>query len=1587
MPLTVGLCLVLAGGLLLPQGQIQVGYAILAAQPGSLLPVGTALFSYRNSDDVLVAEAAVAAVRPAVSGRVFVQRRGTQTGIAFANPSEQAVDLELSLRGADGGLALTRNLRLGGRQHIAQFIDELFESLPEDFIGSLTYRAADAGAVAAVTLRQSLNSRGEPLLATLPVVDLAPANQPAGAGPTTLIVPHLGAGDGLTTQIILIERSGAPVSGMIRLRGRSGSALTAELDGVAGSDFPFRLPADGVYQGVLDSPAGISQGWALIEVQSGNAPAGVAVFQFRDRQGRLLSEAGIEFATPTRTARIFVDGVQTRTGVALSLPGPSSSIHFRLLDRNGLPLGDTALQLPAGGQTAVFVDELFAGLSGSFTGLLEISAPQPFAPTSLKLSINQRGEPILTTLPVADLDRPFPDSPLVFPQIGFGAGFSTRLILINPPSQSTANLSFRDSGGGSLTVPLSGSSGSTFSLNLAAGAALQLRPGNRLRAAAIVLDPSAPQSFEIAVNREGEVVVRPDVLDESGQPRDDFAVEFSSLDPDVATIDSRGRVRGRKAGFSTLTARAQGVVAVSTIAVVDVSPGAAAFDVGGIALDPAGRLFLSNSADNTVLRAETPLAPPQVYAGRRGVAGLADGRRLEALFSEPRLLAINQADGSLLVADSRNHAIRRILPGLVDRVETLAGTGRPGSRDGAAAEASFFEPSGVALDATGHLWVADSSNHLIRRIDLVNRTVQTVAGAAGFAGSADGVGSQARFNRPLGIALLPEPLSRQLERLLSGEPAPPVRVVVADAGNGALRLVGEDGLVETLAAGSASGASRRGGRGGVASPATAVAADGFGNVFAAGPDGVSVLLANGERVPAAQSGTFNDPRALLAAAGGRLFVADQGGALSLEYGAPRIDQIDPKSVSNRAGSRATIRGRNFSPDTQVVVGGLIIANAVVANTGTIDLELPDLASGRTTVTVQNRGGAAQAPLFVRPTPLSGLQPGLITTVAGGASFIGDGASALEASLFNPEELAVDPGGNVFVADRDNHRVRRVDASTGVITTVAGTGAQLVGFARNDIPAVTAELAFPEKLAVDGGANVFISSFLGGGGLRKVESATGLIRGVSSLSGFHQIAADAFGNLFISRSFENRVLRRDSASGQTQPYAGNGTAGFSGDGGDALSASLNSPQRMAVDSAGNLYIADQRNNRVRRVDAATGRITTAAVVNAGFGPENVALDAAGNLFVGGSGFFGLIRIDASSGASTNLAPSIDSRFLAADAGGNVYYTDKDANQVFRIASGGGAPERYAGSGASSEVGDGGPATAAALTHPVGLALAPNGDLLVADRDGQRIRRVGSATGVISTLAGDGEIGNIQPGDGTPALQASLFFPAEVAADAVGNVYFADSKIWRIDPSTGTLQTAVQVSNARGLEVDSAGNLYFSQGNRVMRRTAQTGAVSTLAGGEQGGFSGDGGPAVSARLQLPSGTAVDRSGNVFVADLFNGRVRRIDAATGIITTVAGGGPVAFGDNRPATEVTLSQPVDVAVDRDGNLYILEPFSIRRVDAATQIITTVARTRSRFSFAGDNGPATQASYDGEQIAVDSEGNLYLTDAHNGRVRAIRRP
>jgi hypothetical protein len=349
--------------------------------------------------------------------------------------------------------------------------------------------------------------------------------------------------------------------------------------------------------------------------------------------------------------------------------------------------------------------------------------------------------------------------------------------------------------------------------------------------------------------------------------------------------------------------------------------------------------------------------------------------------------------------------------------------------------------------------------------------------------------------------------------------------------------------------------------------------------------------------------------------------------------------------------------------------------------------------------------------------------------------------------------------------------------------------------------------------------------------------------------------------------------------------GTGTSGFSGDGGLAIDAQLDSPTGVAFDQVGNLYIADRFNHRIRQVIAATGIITTVA----------------------GSGLTG----HGNGGFSGDGGPASDAQLdsparVIVDEMGNLYIADSYNDRIRKVIAATGVITTVAGTEIAGYGGDNGLATGAQLDGPLGVAIDKIGNLYIADANNNRIRQVIAATGIITTVAGSGLTGHGNggfSGDGGPASEAQLNYPTHVAMDGAGNVYIADSENHRIR----------QVLAATGIITTVAG--------------------SGLTGNGNGGFSGDGGPATDAQLNYPSGVAVDGQGNLFIADNSNHRIRKVIAATGVITTVAGSGIAGYsGDNGPASDAQLNMPSDVAFDGVGNLYIgdQDNHCIRRVEGS---------------------------------------------------------
>jgi sugar lactone lactonase YvrE len=302
----------------------------------------------------------------------------------------------------------------------------------------------------------------------------------------------------------------------------------------------------------------------------------------------------------------------------------------------------------------------------------------------------------------------------------------------------------------------------------------------------------------------------------------------------------------------------------------------------------------------------------------------------------------------------------------------------------------------------------------------------------------------------------------------------------------------------------------------------------------------------------------------------------------------------------------------------------------------------------------------------------------------------------------------------------------------------------------------------------------------------------------------------------------------------------------------------------------------------------------------------------------------------------------------DAAGDLYFAET-GNHVIRKVDPAGNITTIAGSGTQGFSGDSGPAISATLDSPQGLALDTASNLYIADTHNQRIRKLSLTTGIITTIAGSTAGFS---GDSASALSAQLNLPTALAVDASANLYIADTN-----------------------------------NHRIRKLNLTTGIISTIAGNGTQGYSGDSGPAISAVIDSPTGIAADASSNLYLADTHNHRIRKIAATTGIITTIAGTGSPGFsGDTTAATAANLALPHGLTADSAGNLYLADTANhrIRRIDATTGIITTVVGDGTQ-AFAGDNGPPTAASLDSPTATTLSPAsNLTLSDTGNQRIRQI---
>jgi RHS repeat-associated protein len=712
---------------------------------------------------------------------------------------------------------------------------------------------------------------------------------------------------------------------------------------------------------------------------------------------------------------------------------------------------------------------------------------------------------------------------------------------------------------------------------------------------------------------------------------------------------------------------------------------------------------------------------------------------------------------------------------------------------------------------------------------------------------------------------------------------------------------------------------------------------GWANYPAPGTAGTSALL--------------NQPEGLAMNAAGDLFIADTGGQ--------QVDELTPSGTLGTAGTLTTIAGNgsySAGPDGEAATGSELHDPTAVAVDPAGDVFIADSANNRIQE-VFHSGGKSYG---------QSMTAGDVYTVAGsatGTAGTGSNGQASDGSLLkDPESVTADSAGDLYIADTGNNRIEEVAAAAGkqwgiqmaadAIYTVLGSA---TGAAGNHMPTSTL-LTAPDGVLVTSSNALYITD-TGNNMVQFVPRAAGTFWGQSMADGgLYDIAGSSAG-----------------------------TAGGTGNGGAGISALLDGPTAVALDSSGDLYIADADNNEIRELSAAT---------------EDIALTAGDGQDLASAG---------------NGGPAVNGQLIEpggeiADSHGDIYVTDSQNNRVQEIAAythtqwgipmTGGEVYTIAGSatGVAGNSGDGGAATAALLDDPQGLAFDPSGNLLIADFGNNQIRAVDAQAGTntiygqsmtandIYTIAGQTSGASGTAGDGGPAASGYLYRPQAVAVDAKGDVYIADK------------------DNNRVQEIQAAGGISWGQ-------TMKAGDIYTVAGSATGaaGSSGDGGPATSATLG-PEGVAVDAAGDLIIADTSGEQVRMVPVAAGTyygqsmkadyIYTLAGstaGTGGSSGDGGPAVDSELYTPIGIALDPAGDIYIADAANdrIQEIAATSGIqwanlmnpdyIYTVAGNGTSTGLPGDGGSAYLATiYFAASTGTDNYGDLYIGDQSGGQLREV---
>ncbi len=923
----------------------------------------------------------------------------------------------------------------------------------------------------------------------------------------------------------------------------------------------------------------------------------------------------------------------------------------------------------------------------------------------------------------------------------------------------------------------------------------------------------------------------------------------------------------------------------------------------------SGDIYITDTKNHRIRKIDTN-NNVTTFAGS-GVAGFQDGKGTSAQFNTPNGITIDAA-GNLYVADTENNRIRKIDPS--GNVTTIAGS-TSGFVDGRGTNATFFRPRNLAVDTNNNIYVSDTQNHAIRKID-TSGNVTTIAGN-GSIGFTNGKGATASFNTPQGIVVN-----------ASGG------IYVADTRNHAIRYIDPQGVTSTYSGTGMSGFKNGGRQQAIWNNVTDLSIDSSGNLFAADSRNQCVRKIDASGVVTTFSGSRNkgykdsgkDKAEFRVPVG--IHVKKDGGVLVADTLNHLIRLVAKDgSVTTTAGYLQGVQngqaeqvlfheptGLTFDKNDHLIVTDRrndLIRKVTPDGTTTtlINVGTPNQADDPVGVVVDTLGNIYFTTLFTNQIHRLDLA-GLLTTFAGSTQATNGktDAQGTQARFFHPAGMGIHTDNQIYVADKNNHCIRKIDPQ-GNVTTIAGS---TKGF--QDGQGTSAKFNNPIGVTLDTLGHIYIAD-TENHNIRQIDPQGNVITFAGSTKGYKDAkGANAQFSfpyaLHLSQQYlfvadtNNHVIRQIDINGHVKTIAGVNTAGFLD--GPATKAMLDSPVGITSDKQGRLYISEAGNHRIRRLTQFTFPHVTTFVGNRTKGNKDG-------------------RGETASFHNTN-------DIISAPDGG--YYVSDTKNHLIRKISAFGQVITFAGDGTSGF--KDGKGVAAQFDNPKGLALDSTGQLYVADAHNHRIRKI-DPQGNVTTFAGDGTKGT-QDGQ---ALSTQFDTPRGLAFDSVGNLYVTDSQ------------------NHRVRKIDTQGN------------------VTTFAGSGQGFKDGQG---TQAQFDRPWGIVLDDKGNVYIADMSNHRIRKIDPQ-GNVTTLAGSGAAGFKDDK-GSQAQLNSPQDLAMDASGNLYVTdtENHAIRKIDAQGNV-TTIAGIGSP---GHRDGLLSSAMFDTPSGLLLQQKTLFVTQ--RGESQYIRR-